>query len=57
MTRDFVFETIAMMLPSENYERMFETLVRWARFGDLFAYDEDTEFLSLQREADASATR
>ena len=48
VTREFVLETIVLNLPSENYEKVFDTLVGWARFGDLFAYDEDTERLSLQ---------
>jgi NitT/TauT family transport system ATP-binding protein len=47
--RDFVLETIIMHMPQENYEKMFATFVRWARFGDLFAYDENTEMLSLQQ--------
>ena len=46
--RDFVLETIIMRLPQENYERIFQTLIRWARFGDLFAYDETTQTVSLQ---------
>jgi NitT/TauT family transport system ATP-binding protein len=46
--RDFVLETIVMHMPQENYEKMFSTFIRWARFGDLFAYDEDTEMISLQ---------
>jgi NitT/TauT family transport system ATP-binding protein len=46
--RDFVLETIIMAMPHENYEKVFNTFVRWARFGDLFAYDETTEMLSLQ---------
>ena len=45
--RDFVLETIAVNMPNEDYEQIFETFVRWARFGDLFAYDEATETLSL----------
>jgi NitT/TauT family transport system ATP-binding protein len=49
--RDFVYETIIMAMPHENYEKLFNTFVRWARFGDLFAYDETTETLTLQEEA------
>jgi len=46
--RDFVLETLVLHLPQENYEKMFTTVVRWARFGNLFAYDEPSETLSLQ---------
>jgi NitT/TauT family transport system ATP-binding protein len=48
--RDFVLETIIMHMPQENYERVFNTFVRWARFGELFTYDETTETISLQCE-------
>ncbi len=48
--RDFVLETIVLNMPQENYERVFETFLRWSRFGDLFAYDEATQTLTLQRE-------
>lgn len=48
LPKELVLDLIILHLPSEDYERTFHTLVRWARFGDLFAYDEDTERLSLQ---------
>jgi NitT/TauT family transport system ATP-binding protein len=46
--RDFVLELIAVQTPNEDYEAMFDTFVQWARFADLFAYDELTETLGLQ---------
>jgi NitT/TauT family transport system ATP-binding protein len=49
--RDFVLETLVMTMPQENYERTFQTFIRWARYGDLFAYDDQTEMISLQEEA------
>lgn len=45
---DVIKEIIVFQMPAENYERVFDTFVRWARFGNLFAYNEDTEELSLQ---------
>jgi NitT/TauT family transport system ATP-binding protein len=45
--RDFVLETIAVAMPNEDFERMFETFVQWARFGELFAYDENAEAVTL----------
>jgi NitT/TauT family transport system ATP-binding protein len=45
--RDFVLETIVLLLPQEDYERVFATFIAWARYGNLFAYDESTEALSL----------
>ena len=45
--RDFVLETIVTRMPYENYERMFNTFVRWARFGELFTYDETVQRITL----------
>jgi hypothetical protein len=44
---DFILETIVMRMPQENYEKVFQTFVRWARFGELFVYDETTQRISL----------
>jgi NitT/TauT family transport system ATP-binding protein len=46
--RDFVLELIVLHMPFESYERVFETMVQWARFGDLFAYDEGSETFTAQ---------
>ncbi len=46
--RDFVLETMVIHLPQENYEKTFATFVRWARFGNLFAYDEENQRLLPQ---------
>ncbi len=45
---DLVREMIIIALPRENYEELFDTLVRWARFGNLFAYEDDADWMSLQ---------
>jgi hypothetical protein len=45
--RDFVLETIVTRMPYENYEKVFNTFLRWARFGELFAYDEVVQRISL----------
>jgi len=44
-------QVIAMInraMPQENDQKVFSALVTWARFGNLFAYDEDRKMLSLQ---------
>jgi NitT/TauT family transport system ATP-binding protein len=46
--QDFVEETIILRLPQENHEKTLQTFVAWARFGNLLAYDENTQELSLQ---------
>ena len=50
--RDFILETIVTRMPYENYERMFNTFIRWARFGDLFAYDETVQRITLGPQGD-----
>jgi NitT/TauT family transport system ATP-binding protein len=47
LERDTVLEMLVLRLPQENYERQFRTLLGWARFGNLVAYDETQETLSL----------
>ncbi|MCS7313494.1 MAG: AAA-associated domain-containing protein, partial [Acidobacteria bacterium] len=39
---DLIMEKIILAMPEEDYEKVFTTLVRWARFGDLFSYDQVT---------------
>ncbi len=45
--RDFVLDVIALHLPQENLDRLFTTLIQWARFGNLWRYNEGTERLTL----------
>ena len=40
---------------SMDYERVFNTMMGWARFGHLFDYDETTETVSLPAEEPAAA--
>jgi HAE1 family hydrophobic/amphiphilic exporter-1 len=44
---DFVLETIITRLPYEDYEKVFRTFVRWARYADLFSHDETTQRIIL----------
>ncbi|MCE9545210.1 MAG: AAA-associated domain-containing protein [Planctomycetia bacterium] len=45
--REFVLETIIMHMPQENHDQVFNTFIRWARFGDLISYNDETDTLSL----------
>jgi NitT/TauT family transport system ATP-binding protein len=54
LERELVLETLILHLPEEHYERCFDTLIRWARYGNLFAYDETLETLSLQEPESAA---
>ncbi len=48
LDRSFVDETLVLRLPEENYEHQFRVFIGWARFGNLFAYDEVSEKITLQ---------
>jgi HAE1 family hydrophobic/amphiphilic exporter-1 len=42
-----VLETLILHLPEENYEKAFATMVDWAHYSDLFAYDEASGQISM----------
>ena len=44
--RELVLEMIAIELPQEDYDAVFDRLVAWGRYGDAFAYDDAGETLS-----------
>ena len=48
LDQDVILENIAMRMRQENYERIFDTFIQWGRSGELFAYDDDAEELSLK---------
>lgn len=47
LERDLVLETIITRMPYENYEKVFNTFIRWARFGELFVYNEASQQIEL----------
>jgi NitT/TauT family transport system ATP-binding protein len=52
---EVAMEIIALNLPQENYEQVFDTLVRWARYGDLLNYDDARGVLFLAPATAAAA--
>ncbi|HUC40068.1 MAG TPA: nitrate/sulfonate/bicarbonate ABC transporter ATP-binding protein [Gemmatimonadales bacterium] len=52
--KDFVLETIVLRLPQEDYERVFQTFIEWARFGELLAYDETQGTIALHQRRGAA---
>jgi NitT/TauT family transport system ATP-binding protein len=46
---ELVQEIIVLNLPSENFEKTFETFIHWTHYGNLFAYDEDTKKIFYPR--------
>lgn len=50
LDKDFVLETIITRMPHENYEKIFNTFVRWSRFGNLFVFDDSNQKITLPEE-------
>ena len=48
MLDDDVQDRLAQLLPNENPESTFATFINWARFGNLLAFDDDSDEVSLQ---------
>jgi NitT/TauT family transport system ATP-binding protein len=46
-------EELAMHLPGEPTDRLFETIVSWGRYGELLGYDPDAEEVYLDVESTA----
>ncbi|MBI5178004.1 MAG: nitrate/sulfonate/bicarbonate ABC transporter ATP-binding protein [Nitrospinae bacterium] len=47
LDREIAMEIIIFSMPFEDFEKTFDNIVRWGRYGNLFAYDEASEKLSL----------
>ncbi|MCE1230104.1 MAG: nitrate/sulfonate/bicarbonate ABC transporter ATP-binding protein [Firmicutes bacterium] len=48
LPKEELLHEIAQRLPMEDAEETFGTLVAWGRFGELFAYREETEVLTFE---------
>lgn len=48
MLDDEVQDRLAQLLPNENPTFTFATFINWARFGNLLAFDDDSDEVSLQ---------
>jgi NitT/TauT family transport system ATP-binding protein len=48
LDKDYFLDLIVLRMPYENYERVFDTFVGWARYGELFRFEEDREQLTLE---------
>ncbi|HTR81511.1 MAG TPA: nitrate/sulfonate/bicarbonate ABC transporter ATP-binding protein [Bacteroidota bacterium] len=47
LNEEIVLEQLAILLPNEDADRLFETIVGWARYGELFGYNADDKLLYL----------
>jgi NitT/TauT family transport system ATP-binding protein len=50
LMKEVVLEHLAMLLPNENPERLFTTIVNWGRFAELFGYSKDEDRFYLDQE-------
>jgi hypothetical protein len=50
MLDDEVQDRLAQLLRNENPAFTFTTFINWARFGNLLAFDDDSDEVSLQQD-------
>jgi NitT/TauT family transport system ATP-binding protein len=48
--KELMLEHLAMLLPNEDPERLFSTVVNWGRFAELFGYNKDEDRFYLDQE-------
>ncbi len=48
--KETVLEHLAMLLPNEDPEPLFSTIVNWGRFAELFGYNQDEDRFYLDQE-------
>jgi len=48
LSGEIALETIILHMPQEDHEKQFETMVIWARFGELFVFDEAADILAIE---------
>jgi NitT/TauT family transport system ATP-binding protein len=51
---EVIQEDLAMHLPDEPTERLFETIISWGRYGELLGYDPDAREVYLDVESTAT---
>ncbi len=49
ISKEDAIQSIHEWLPNENPEEVFDTVVQWARFGELFGYNDDTQQVYIDR--------
>jgi len=47
LSDEIVLEQLAILLPNEDADKLFETIVGWGRYGELFGYNADDKLLYL----------
>jgi NitT/TauT family transport system ATP-binding protein len=47
---DIILQELAILLPYDKPEKLFETIVAWGRYAELIDYDQDTHTVFVQEE-------
>lgn len=47
LDEEIILEQLAIVFPNEDVEKLFDTMVGWARYGELFGYNADDRVLYL----------
>jgi NitT/TauT family transport system ATP-binding protein len=50
LEKEVVLEHLAMLLPNEPPEKLFNTVVNWGRYAELFGYNKDEDRFYLDQE-------
>ena len=50
---DVILQELAILLPYDQPEKLFETIVAWGRYAELIDYDQDTHTVFVQEADDA----
>lgn len=50
MSKDDAIQTIHEWLPNENPETVFDTLIQWGRYGELFGYNDDSKEVYIDKD-------
>jgi NitT/TauT family transport system ATP-binding protein len=56
MTRDEVLEKLAELIPNEDAEQTFSTLIHWGRYAELFGYNDDSHAFYLDTDETEEAS-
>ena len=53
--RDEVLEKLAELIPNEDAESSFSTLVNWGRYAEIFGYNDDSQTFYLDTDEEAQS--
>ena len=48
---DVILEQLAVLLPYDKPEQLFDTLIAWGRYAELIDYDQSAHTISMQEGA------